>query len=241
MQLTPIEWTDFSANPVDGLCLHKCWYCYEAQRRKRFHLKDKITFNPNWFNQKKADNFSKKYGRPAKIFVGSTHDLFGDWISKELIDDILDVLRENPQHIFQFLTKNPIGYWVEPLSYQPLLIFPKNCQLGLTIDTSDFNKLSTGELTAQSKIELLKGTNAPFKFISFEPLLSDMSGLDLNGINLAIIGAMTGQGRRNVVPKLEWIQSIEEICKRDKVKIFYKENIKKYLRGEKSGTPENSA
>jgi protein gp37 len=222
MNKTKIEWTDFTANPVDGSCLHKCWYCYEAQRRKRFHLRDEITFNPNWFDQSQADNFSKKYGRPAKIFVGSTHDLWGSWIPDDWRLQILSICIGHPKHTFQFLTKNPYSY--------SQYAYSENCQLGLTIDKNEVLAISLGKITAQARIELLKKVTADFKFISFEPLLSDMSGLDLKGINLAIIGAMTHQGKKNVIPKLQWIESIEKICKRDGVEIFYKENVKPYLK-----------
>jgi len=60
-----------------------------------------------------------------------------------------------------------------------------------------------------------------YKFISFEPLLGDMSGLDLSGIDLVIVGADSTKGAEP--PRKEWIESIKH------PNIFYKNNIKKYL------------
>ena len=60
-----------------------------------------------------------------------------------------------------------------------------------------------------------------YKFISFEPLLGDMSRLDLSGIDLVIVGAMTGPGA--IAPEKAWIESIKH------PKMFHKENVERYL------------
>ena len=60
-----------------------------------------------------------------------------------------------------------------------------------------------------------------FCFVSIEPLLGDFKHDDLSGFDLIIVGAMTGPNA--IVPKQEWIKSIEH------PNIFYKDNIKLYL------------
>jgi protein gp37 len=211
-----ISWADFSGNPIDGLCLHNCYYCYATAIRKRFHLKDEITFNENWFDKKQADNFRKKNGFPAKIFVGSSHDDFGAWISSEWIEKIILVARENLETEFMFLSKNPVRY----LDF----IFPKNCWLGATI--------TGGEKESEIYKSILVLQNMENKtFVSIEPLLgklpTEKTPKLLEDIDLVILGAMTGKNA--VVPKKEWADEIIENCKRDGVKIHIKENIKKYL------------
>ena len=74
----------------------------------------------------------------------------------------------------------------------------------------------------QERIDWLK-KKSNYKFISFEPLLGDMSGLNLSGIDLVIVGAMTGRGKNIIIPNKKWIKSIKH------KNIFYKKNIKKYL------------
>lgn len=158
------------------------------------------TFKPTFHPERLKDKMPKK---PSKIFVCSMADLFGDWVSKEWIEKVLAVVKDNPQHIFQFLTKNPKKYRE--------FVFPDNCWLGITIDTPDRGRLFEGCFSGITN----------YKFVSFEPLLGDMSALDLSGIDLVIIGAMTGSGA--IKPKKEWIDSIKH------PNIFYKNNVKKFL------------
>jgi len=202
MNKTKIEWAEYSWNPVIG-CKHGCWYCYARKWAKRSGQ----SFEPSW--REKQYRKPYKIKEPSKIFVCSLADLFGDWVPKEWIEKVLKVVKDNPQHIFQFLTKNAERY----LEFD----FPKNCWLGLTIDKYG----GTTDWLTSGLHYLKKKPN--YKFVSFEPLLSDMSGLDLSGIDLVIVGAMTGNGKKNVVPQKEWIDNIKH------PNIFYKDNIKKYL------------
>ena len=138
-------------------------------------------------------------------------DLFGDWVSSEWISKIIDVARDNPQHTFQFLTKNPRRY----LEFE----FPENCWLGATIEKGSADVVIGTRLGQMNEIK----ENRPnlFCFISIEPLLGDFKYDDLSGFDLVIVGAMTGPNA--IEPKKEWIKSIEH------KNIFWKNNIKKYL------------
>lgn len=44
------------------------------------------------------------------IFIGAMADIWGEWVPKEWINEILDVCRKNPIHNYLFLTKNPKRY-----------------------------------------------------------------------------------------------------------------------------------
>jgi len=197
MNKTKIEWCDYTWNPVVG-CKNACWYCYAKKMNDRFGWIKDFT-KPKFYPERLKEPYKLK--KPSKIFVCSMADLFGKWVSNEWISKIIDVARDNPQHTFQFLTKSSGRY----LGF----VFPKNCWLGITEDYVN-----------QARLEFLKHTEN-YKFISFEPLLGDMSMLDLSGIDLCIIGAMTGKGA--TPPKKEWIDSIRH------ENIFYKDNIKKFL------------
>jgi len=203
MNKTKIEWTNYSWSPVIG-CRGGCFYCYGKRLNDRFKwIKDWT--KPKFYPERLKEPYKIK--KPSKIFVCSMADLFSDWIIDGMILKIIEVARENPRHTFQFLTKNPKRY----LEFK----FPKNCWLGATI---------TGKeeiLNGHYQIKALKKKDN-FKFISFEPLLNKID-MDLSNIDLVIVGAMTGMGKKNVIPKKEWIASIKH------PNIFYKENIKKYL------------
>ena len=198
MNKTKIEYGDYCWNPLEG-CLHNCWYCYGERRFKQFGK----SYKPKYYPERLKDPMKQK---PGKVLVCFHADLFGDWVKKDFIQQVVDKTKEYPEHTFYFLTKNPKRY----LEFN----FPKNCWLGTTIDVVN-----------QARLNYLKGKPDNFKFISFEPLLGDMSMLDLSGIDLVIVGAMTGMGENNVVPKKEWIDSIKH------PNLFYKANIKQYLGG----------
>lgn len=202
MNKTNIEWCDVTWNPIVG-CKHGCTYCYAKQIVNRFKHIPEWT-EPQFFEKRLSEPGKEK--KSLSIFVGSMSDVLGDWIPVEWIQKIIDVAVKNPHHKFLFLTKNPKRY--------SEFLFPENCHLGTTIDYARHAKRT--DYLRYKKLWKNK------TFVSVEPLLSDMSTVDFTGIDLVIVGAQTGAGA--VAPKKEWIDSIKG-CQR----IFYKENIKKYL------------
>lgn len=203
MNKTKIEWTDFTWNPLVG-CKNSCWYCFAKRLNDRFGWL-KVFTEPKFYPERLGEPYNLK--KPSKIFVCSMADLFGDWVDYLRILQVIQVANDNPQHTFQFLTKNPKRY----LEFD----FPKNCWLGITITNSQ----EAGKL-----FDLLQKNN--YKFVSIEPLLGGF-GKEFNKfltiVDLVIVGAMTGMGKKNVIPKKEWIDSIKH------PNIFYKDNIKKFL------------
>lgn len=141
---------------------------------------------------------------PQRIFVCSMGDIFSDGVSPEWIQAVLQVVRENPQHTFQFLTKRPENY----RNYD----FPSNAWLGTTVDHRD----NAGRIH-----DLLSCGCRYITFVLVEPLLSDMDGIDFTAIDFLWVGAMTGPGA--IVPQPEWIDSIVH------PNIKWKSNIQKFL------------
>lgn len=213
MNRTKIEWADYTFNPVVG-CYgpdgtkekpNNCKYCYAKRIAKRF-FKDNPDFEPRFYPERLKEPYWVK--KPSKIFVCSMADLFGDWVSSFWIDDILEVVRNNPRHTFQFLTKNPKRY----LEFD----FPENCWLGATIESEDF-------FYRKGFLGIKKIKNNNYTFVSIEPILGEFSPIFFQNLDLVIVGAMTGPNA--IVPKKEWIKSIKH------PNIFWKNNIKKYLKG----------
>lgn len=211
MPKTKIEWCDISINPVKGLCPMDCKnlqgkpYCYARKLYKRFHWDETIRYNLYW--TKGLPN------NPSKIFIGSTFELFGDWVKKEWMDDILSVVRNCDEHTFIFLTK-------QPRKLKDYLQFPDNAWIGVSAWDSD---------SFDNAIQNLREVNAKVKFISLEPLLdwTHTNGLKypLALIQWLIMGQQTPV-RESTMPQIEWIKEIVIGANEANMPIFLKNNLK---------------
>ena len=200
MNKTKIEWTEFSWNPVTG-CKHGCKYCYAKAIYDRY----KWSFEPTFRKDRLQQPLNKK--RPQMIFVCSVADLFGEWVPVEWINGVLEIIKQCPQHTFQFLTKNPKRYGE--------FSFPKNCWLGAS---------ATNQQMFNNAKECLRPLNN-ITFISCEPLLSEITG-NLSGIDWLIIGACTG--KYAFQPPKQWVYNLTNDGRKAGCAIFYKPNLKNY-------------
>ena len=159
-------------------------------------------FKPTFLAKQYEKQLPKK---SKKIFVGSMSDIAfwkEDWIML-LIEKIL----RYPQHTFQLLTKFPDIYF----DYK----FPKNCLLGITVDTENQLKKVVDFFDTKRAIESQSNAWLFDTFISFEPLLIEHLNLDLlhrivKDIQWVIIGTMSGRNR--IPSNIEQIRKIVKIC-----------------------------
>jgi len=197
-----IGWTNMTCNPIKGRCQGGCPYCYYSGKRgilNRFKQNPEIRLD--------LSVFDKLPRIPKKIFLCSTHDLFGSWIPRKCRDIIFDEIKKRPQHIFQVLTKFPQNI------DRPM---PPNVWLGVTITCGERRDIS------------LKRTKANLKFISFEPFFGIpkkmYSEIIDKRINWIIVGRLTGYGHK-YDPKREWIEDIVNQARRFSIPVFLKNNL----------------
>ncbi len=205
MSKTNIEWCDYSINPVKGICPVGCSYCFAKKLYKRFKWNPEIRMEPDW-----QETLPK---RPSKVFVGSTMELFGDWVDWEVWESIEQYINTYPQHTFIFLTKRPENIVKH--------VFPKNCWVGLSVDGTEnapLRRIYNG----------LSDAKATVKFISFEPLLAsvnlDYRDLMWTGINWIIIGQQTPISQKTC-PEYSWIENIVTAADTAGVPVFIKDNL----------------
>ncbi len=154
-----IGWCDYTINPIKGLCPMDCKdnqgkpYCYARRIYKRFKLDETIRFDVVGYYA--ADWGIKKLKTPSKIFVGSTMELFGDWVEPRWLDVVFQVTRRYPQHTFIFLTKQPQNL----IKFSP---YPENCWIGVS---------ATNQTMIDFAMPYLAKIKANVKFLSLEPLL----------------------------------------------------------------------
>jgi len=215
MQKSRIEWTDYTLNPIKGMCPVDCKdnqgksYCYARAMYKRFKWNPEIRFEPEVFEP------LFELSESSRIFVGSTIELFDSWVPAEWMAIILTDCKILNQHIFMFLTKRPqnLRFWA----------FPPNVWVGVS---------ATNEMMAAAGIAWLSKVEASVKFLSLEPLLSWDSENANNSIirwhpeylNWVIIGQQTPV-RLKTMPKIGWIEEIIRSSDTAGIPVFLKDNL----------------
>jgi protein gp37 len=152
-------------------------------------------------------NAPLRWRQPRLIFVNSMSDLFQKGVPDEFILQVFDVMRRASWHTFQVLTKRPqrAARMADQLSW------PQNVWLGTSVETSAY----------LWRADALRTCPAAIRFLSCEPLLGSLAGLDLDGIGWVIAGGESGTGFRR--PKSGWFRELRDLCVRRKVPFFFKQ------------------
>ncbi|MBN1211466.1 MAG: phage Gp37/Gp68 family protein [candidate division Zixibacteria bacterium] len=206
-----IEWTQSTWNPVTGCSKVSpgCKHCYAERMAKRLHAMGQ----PNYSNGFKVTTHEKglelplRWKKPQTIFVNSMSDLFHEDVPVSFIQKVFRVMREAHWHRFQILTKRSERL----LKMNTKIKWSPNIWLGVSVENEKYNY----------RIDHLRDTDAQIKFISFEPLLDSVGGLDLEGIDWVIVGGESGPKARPL--REEWVLEILYQCQTAKVPFFFKQ------------------
>lgn len=213
MAQSSIEWTELTWNPTTGCdkISAGCKFCYAEVMSRRLKAmgveKYQNDFKITTHEQELETPYTWKKSR--MVFVNSMSDLFHKDVPIEFIQSVFRVMRENPQHVFQILTKR-----ADLLLYydkEGFLEWSDNIWMGVSVENKTFMK----------RIDLLRQTNARTKFLSCEPLIGPLPNLDLTGIDWVIVGGESGRTPRPM--KKEWVMEIKEQCGKSNVAFFFKQ------------------
>ena len=166
-------------------------------------------------------------------------DLFYNTLAYASIIEVFKTIVKSPQHTFVLLTKRPanaskfykyINHYKKIVTASDgfsLLHFwpPKNVWLGVTAEN---------QKTADERIPILLDIPAAVRFVSVEPMLSDID-LKLHSyaqsgnmhstrrvfLNWIIAGTESGPKRRPA--KTEWIRSLKDQCVKAGIPFFLKQ------------------
>lgn len=211
MAASKIEWTEFSWNPVTGCSkISKgCEHCYaerlairlQAMGQNNYVNGFKVTTHSNSLNiplQKK---------KPLTIFVNSMSDLFHEKVHPSFIKKVFTIMNKASWHRFQILTKR-----AERLAeIAPQLTWTDNIWMGVTVESSSY----------LYRLDYLKKVPCAIRFVSFEPLLSQINNIDLNDVDWVIVGGESGPGARPMEKK--WVNEIRNQCRTYGVPFFFKQ------------------
>lgn len=224
MSTSAIEWTDTTWNPTTGCTRVSagCDRCYavDMTRRQEAFGREKYAglVNPGkkHFNgvvrchpHELARPHSWK--RPRKIFVNSMSDLLHPGVPLAFVLDVFAVMRETPRHAYQLLTKRPERLAEVEAALEPLGGLPGNVLVGVSVE----------DARVLHRLEPLRACGAALKFVSAEPLLGSLAGVDLTGIDWLIAGGESGPGARRMDPA--WPRELRDACAAAGVAYFFKQ------------------
>lgn len=207
MSKSTIAWTQETWNPVLG-CSEvgpECYYCYAKRMTHRLGKMGQAAYTGltildqkgvQWTGELRLlpERLQQPYDwkKPRLVFVNSMSDLFHEEVPLEFIQRVFAVMRDNPQHRFQVLTKR--SGRLAKLSKE--IDWPGNVWIGVSV----------GIAKTKKRIDHLRNVNTPNRFLSLEPLLGDLGELDLSGIGWVILGGESGGGARPC--DVKWIRKI---------------------------------
>ena len=215
-----IEWTDATWNPTTGCdrVSAGCDNCYAltlARRLKAMGLAkyqndgDPRTSGPGFALTLHEDTLNTPYRwrAPRLVFVDSMSDLFHPEVPLDFIQRVFSVMADTPRHTYQILTKRSKRL----ADFAPDLDWPPNVWMGVSVENDRYT----------FRIDHLRSVEAAVRFVSAEPLLGPLPGLDLSSIHWLIAGGESGPNARPMDEA--WVRDLRDQCREANVAFFFKQ------------------
>ena len=209
---TTIEWTQQTWNPTVGCTKVSagCINCYAESMAKRLKAMGAKGYDNGFGLTLMPERIAQPLHRkkPTLYFVNSMSDLFHEDIPDSYIDQVLETIEKTPWHTYQILTKRSQRLANFFSARKP----PKNAWIGVTVEDKK---------SGIPRIENLRQVPATIRFLSVEPLLEDLGGIDLNGIHWLIAGGESGPKARPMKP--DWVRSLLKQAQKAHCAFFFKQ------------------
>jgi protein gp37 len=215
-----IEWTEVTWNPVTGCdkVSAGCDNCYALTLAKRLKAMgaekyqndgNSITSGPGFGVTIHPTALQQPYRwrKPATVFVNSMSDLFHAKVPISFVQDVFDVMADTPHHTYQVLTKRSVR--LKRMAEK--LVWPANVWMGVSVEQPN----------VLSRIDDLREVPAAVRFLSCEPLIAALPGMNLDGIDWVIAGGESGPNHRRLDP--DWVVDIRDQCRSADVPFFFKQ------------------
>lgn len=212
-----IEWTEATWNPTTGCTKISagCKNCYAEKLSKRLKAMGIKKYENDFaFTEHDGEvELPLRWKKPRKIFVNSMSDLFHKDARMEFVASCFETMVRADWHMYQVLTKRP-----EKMARFAELF---HRYFGFSIPDHIWMGVSAEDNRAVRRIVGLRKVKCGIRFVSFEPLLEEISSVDLAGIDWAIIGGESGPRYRKVEKK--WVEGLIRQCRKQGVKVFFKQ------------------
>ena len=170
----------------------------------------------NFVDYRKSENVLREL-RPwtkdptlKRIFLNDMGDTFHEDIPFETIETWhKEIIEAFPNFQFRLCTKR-IGRAV--VFYRERGSVPENVWMGTTVAAKKTLR----------RLDQLRQIPARIRWVSFEPLLEDLGDFSLRGIHWAVVGGESDDENPRPM-KPEWAVGISDVCKRDRVRYFFKQ------------------
>lgn len=219
-QRSGIEWTEVTWNPTTGCdrITPGCDNCYALTLSKRLKAMGAEKYQNDGNPTTSGPGFAVtlhesaltqpyKWGGRRVVFVNSMSDLFHAKVPLDFVKRVFDVIADTPQHTYQVLTKRS--------SRLPKLAdkldWPSNLWMGVSVEDE----------AHLYRVEDLRAVPAAVRFLSCEPLIGPLPGLDLERIDWVITGGESGHGARPL--DADWVREIRDKCSAAAVPFFHKQ------------------
>ncbi|MGW4211731.1 DUF5131 family protein [Lentzea sp. NPDC004789] len=219
-QRTAIEWTEVTWNPTTGCdrVSPGCDNCYALTLAKRLKAMgadkyqndgDPRTSGPGFGVTIHPESLQEPYRwrNPRTVFVNSMSDLFHAKVPLGFVRDVFQVIAETPRHTYQVLTKRSVRL----KKVADKLDWPANLWMGVSVESAD----------VLSRVDDLRAVSAEVRFLSCEPLLGALDGINLDCIDWVIAGGESGPRYRPM--ELAWARGIRDACQDAGVPFFFKQ------------------
>ncbi|MFC7527601.1 DUF5131 family protein [Actinoplanes sp. GCM10030250] len=215
-----IEWTEATWNPTTGCdrVSAGCDNCYALALSRRLKAMGSAKYQADGDPRTSGPGFDvsihedtldipRRWRDPRVVFVNSMSDLFHARVPLDYVRRVFEVMGSTPRHTYQVLTKRAARL----AKVAPQLDWPPNVWMGVSIE-------SGGEV---ARVEHLQQVPAAVRFISAEPLLGPLPGLDLGGIHWLIAGGESGYNHRPMDP--DWVRGLRDQCAAAGTAFFFKQ------------------
>jgi len=152
---------------------------------------------------------AERADRQELIFTCSWSDWFHE-DADEWREEAWAIVKECPNLVFQILTKRPTR--IEEHLPADWGTGYQNVWLGVSIESNRY----------VNRAKILKSVPAQVRFISAEPLLGPLPGLDLEGIDWLIVGGESGPSFRPI--NSDWARDLRDRAVATGVPYFYKQS-----------------